>query len=110
MTPLKSAFCAILASGCAILASGCGSSNAMRPTEFDFTIPNHPHQMDIYYPDRPASSAIVFLHGGGGTKEGLAKKLAFTQEWLNANQVAIIVPQGFSLEKPVLKRPGKAYT
>jgi poly(3-hydroxybutyrate) depolymerase len=71
------------------------------------TIPNHPHMIDYYIPSN-ATSAVVFLHGGGGTKEGLEYSLGIKadstaadyymsssgQGWLSNEQVIAVFPQG----------------
>lgn len=71
------------------------------------TIAGHPHAIDSYIPSN-ATSAIILLHGGGGQKEGFAYNLGLKSddgdssyalsttgsEWLIANKVAAIFPQG----------------
>lgn len=72
----------------------------------DQRIGAHPHPIDFYVP-KNATSAIVFLHGGGGTKEDFANILglkadknpttpasAIDWEWLQKNKVIAIFPQG----------------
>ena len=76
----------------------------------DQALPSDPHLTDYYIPSN-ATSAIVFLHGGGGSKEGLAFNLGIKNDnttsdyaastsgetWLIANQVMAVFPQGQSV-------------
>lgn len=71
------------------------------------TISGFNHRIDYYAPSN-ATSAIVFLHGGGGKKEGAAYNLGIKNDdgssnydvsssgrsWLLSNKVALIFPQG----------------
>jgi len=73
----------------------------------DQTIAGHPHTIDYYIPSN-ATKAIVFLHGGGGSKEGFAYNLDIKssnasssyevstdgKSWLIDQKVAAIFPQG----------------
>lgn len=74
------------------------------------TIGGYPHQIDYYAPTDP-TVAVVFLHGGGGKKEGMANSLgiktntstadyAVTSEgaaWLTRERVLAVFPQGQTL-------------
>lgn len=67
----------------------------------------HPHRIDYYIPSN-ATAAIVFLHGGGGKKEGFANSLGLKndnstanydlssdgQTWLKTQKVIAVFPQG----------------
>ena len=63
-----------------------------------------PHQIDIAAPSpspdgQPLRSpALVFLHGGGGTKEGVEDQLGLTAEWAETQRTIVAVPQGQSLQ------------
>lgn len=71
------------------------------------TVGAYPHKIDFYIPSG-ATSAIVFLHGGGGKKEGIEYSLGFkttnttssyvlttsAQTWLTNNHVMAVFPQG----------------
>ncbi|HEX7673611.1 MAG TPA: hypothetical protein VF412_05540 [Bdellovibrio sp.] len=71
------------------------------------TIGSWPHTIDYYIPSN-ATTAIVFLHGGGGKKEGFAYNLGIksdnttstyaassdAQSWLINQKVVAIFPQG----------------
>lgn len=101
-----------------VIISGCGKNSdsdnsspgtppATITTRSNQTILTYPHAIDEYIPSN-ATSAIIFLHGGGGKKEGFAYNLglknddgtssyalsASGSEWLIANKVAAIFPQG----------------
>lgn len=66
--------------------------------------------MDLYIPSN-ATSAIVFLHGGGGSKEGFAYNLGIkttsnsvtyamtsaAQTWLSQEKVIAVFPQGLTV-------------
>jgi poly(3-hydroxybutyrate) depolymerase len=103
----------LLGLGCGGGGDSGGSSTPPTPTvsiETNRTIPNHPHTIDYYAPSN-ATSAVVFLHGGGGTKEGLEYNLGIKADntstdynlsssgraWLINEQVAAIFPQGQSV-------------
>lgn len=74
------------------------------------TISGHPHAIDFYRPAN-ATSAIVFLHGGGGKKEGFANSLGIKnddlstdydlspsgRDWLVQSKVLAVFPQGQAL-------------
>lgn len=71
------------------------------------TISGFPHAIDFYISSN-AQYAMIFLHGGGGKKEGFANNLgikndsttsnydasASGQEWLINNKVMAVFPQG----------------
>lgn len=65
-----------------------------------------PHLIDIAAPSPAAGTdgqpqrapAVVFLHGGGGTKEGVEVTLGVTAEWAQTHQTIVAVPQGQSLQ------------
>jgi poly(3-hydroxybutyrate) depolymerase len=71
------------------------------------TISGHSHTFDMYIPSN-AQSAVIFLHGGGGRKEGVANSLGIKNDstssnysvspsgesWLIANKVMFVFPQG----------------
>ena len=72
----------------------------------DLSLPGDPHLMDVYLPSN-AERVVVFLHGGGGTKEGgAAREIGVRLEnppqatpvpdtvWLIANRTAFVFPQG----------------
>lgn len=71
----------------------------------DVQLGTDPHRIDVYLPSN-ATRAVVFLHGGGGSKEGGAKNeiviatdpgdggLAPDDAWLLARETAFILPQG----------------
>lgn len=72
--------------------------------ELGTTIPGYPHKVDVYRP-AGATRAIVFLHGNGGTTWSLAYLLGFSRsglvsersviwDWLSANGVMAVLPQG----------------
>ena len=76
-----------------------------------------PHLIDIAVPSpesdgrpRPAA-ALVFLHGGGGTKEAVegASQLDVTAEWAQTHRTVVAVPQGQSLQT-CSHPPCEAYT
>ncbi len=73
----------------------------------DRKIAGFPHAFDIYTPRAP-KRVVVFLHGGGGSKEGGGDQLGLRIEtgtapnttvtydtaWLGAHDVAFVFPQG----------------
>lgn len=73
-------------------------------------ISGYPHAIDMYIPSN-AQAAVIFLHGGGGKKEGLAADLGIKndstgtnfnltnagQTWLINEKVMAIFPQGQTL-------------
>jgi len=73
----------------------------------DRKLPGFPHLFDIYAPRAP-KRVVVFLHGGGGSKEGAGEQLGLRTEtgigpnatvsydtaWLAAHDVAFVFPQG----------------
>jgi len=71
-----------------------------------FDVDGYPHAVDAYHP-KGATRAIIFLHGGGGTKEAIAYQMglkltpegsatALTVRWaeLEAAGVIAVFPQG----------------
>lgn len=69
----------------------------------------HPHNVDVFAPPN-AERAVVFLHGGGGTKEGGAGRelgirldepaeatLVVDTAFLDASRTAFVFPQGQAL-------------
>jgi polyhydroxybutyrate depolymerase len=83
----------------------------------DVTLAGFPHPIDIYLPSN-ATRAVVFLHGGGGTKEGgAANEIGIALEpvapataptpdasWLVASHTAFILPQGQAITAGSLAR------
>lgn len=71
----------------------------------NITVPGFPHKVVVYRP-QGATRAVVFLHGGGGTNDGLANSLALnsvkaaptldTANWpsLVSNKFIAVFPQG----------------
>jgi poly(3-hydroxybutyrate) depolymerase len=73
----------------------------------DRKLAGFPHTFDIYTPRTP-KRVVVFLHGGGGSKEGGGDQLglrvesgtapnttvAYDTAWLGAHDVAFVFPQG----------------
>jgi polyhydroxybutyrate depolymerase len=72
------------------------------------TLMGFPHTFDVFAPSAP-SQGLVFLHGGGGTKEGLEASLNVTLDWAETHGVLLAFPQGQSLQTCV-SPPCKAYT
>lgn len=72
----------------------------------DLTIPGYPHRYDLYVPrDVTIAGALVILHGGGGTKERIARQVGLTKSsppndvnvrWsvLQNFGVVVVIPQG----------------
>jgi poly(3-hydroxybutyrate) depolymerase len=99
--------------GCGGNSSTTGEAAPMTPAavtvtiRYNQTISGFPHKIDQYIPSN-ATTAIVFLHGGGGKKEGFAYNLGLKttddassylltadgEAWLKTNKVAVIFPQG----------------
>lgn len=72
----------------------------------DLLIPGHPHAIDLFVPPG-AERVIVYLHGGGGTKETAASRESgvrlddparprpvLDEAWMLANRTAWAFPQG----------------
>lgn len=72
----------------------------------DLTLPGHPHGIDLYLPSG-AERVVIFLHGGGGTKEtAAARELGARLDdppeptpvpdraWMLSNRTAWVFPQG----------------
>lgn len=92
-------------------ASDGGSTTPTLHVLSGISLPGYPHPIDVYAPSN-AERAVVFLHGGGGTKEGGAvKEIAIANEavapattpsadtaWLLASKTAFILPQGQALD------------
>jgi polyhydroxybutyrate depolymerase len=104
----------------AISSSGCGktpssisssSTSATVSVRSNQTISGYPDSKIDYYIPSNATTAIVFLHGGGGKKEPMAADLDiksdttdtnFTlsstgQAWLLSEKVMAVFPQGLTL-------------
>jgi len=76
----------------------------------NLALPGFPQAMDVYLPTG-AERVVVFLHGGGGTKEGgAARELGVRLDdppgatpvpdtvWLTARRTAFVFPQGQALK------------
>ena len=66
----------------------------------NLTLPGFPHEFDVFAPSGGTGAALfgmVFLHGGGGTKEGTEVSLNISLEWIEASSVVVAIPQGQSL-------------
>jgi polyhydroxybutyrate depolymerase len=86
-------------------ATGGGSATPTVTLLRDVRLGADPHLVDVYLPSN-ANRAVVFLHGGGGSKEGGAKNeiviatdpgdggVAPDDTWLLASETAFILPQG----------------
>jgi polyhydroxybutyrate depolymerase len=92
---------------------GSNTSATSTSDEITFTmtpnsyLSNYQNAIDTYFPSN-ATSAIIFLHGGGGKKEGLENDFGFKvddtttnydvnssgKDWLISNKVMAIFPQG----------------
>jgi len=74
-------------------------AQAVRSAEMwgNLTLDGFPHTFDVFAPTAP-SQGLVFLHGGGGTKEGLEASLNVTLSWAEDNGVLLAFPQGQSLQ------------
>jgi poly(3-hydroxybutyrate) depolymerase len=86
-----------------------GSLDALAPTVTvltNVTLAGFPHKMDVYLPSN-AARVVVFLHGGGGTKEGGAAHESGIRlddppgatpvpntAWLTTWRTAFVFPQG----------------
>ena len=62
-------------------------------------LPGFPHEFDLFVPSTTPRFGIVFLHGGGGTKNGAEESLGLTAEWAEEHRVVVAVPQGQSINK-----------
>lgn len=72
---------------------------------FTTTVANFPHQVDFYLPSHP-TTALVILHGGGGSKTGVSYSLGMNSNrltatpttvnwaWMEKNNTMLIFPQG----------------
>ena len=109
MTILRAGFFVFLL-GC---TAGVESGEAVAPLGtaayalIDQHVAGFPHAIDLYVP-LDATSAVVFLHGGGGTKEEMANQVGiktdpttadygFDPSWLVGNHMAAVFPQGQEL-------------
>lgn len=73
--------------------------------ESNVTLPGFPHEIDFYHTS-VANKVVVFLHGGGGQKYGVAFSLGLNLinapptaasvnwGWLNQNMILAVFPQG----------------
>ncbi len=92
-------------------ASDTNTNTASQPTvSSNNTVGTYPHKVDIYSAENP-QYGVIFLHGGGGKKEGLAYDLGFKSDtaessynltttgaqWLNDQKVMAVFPQGQTL-------------
>lgn len=96
----------------AISLAGCARGGDSAPVATP--IPGHllttavgdyPHPVDVYE-TAGATRAVVLLHGGGGTKSGIAYQVGLNADasatepstinwsWLDGNRVMLVVPQG----------------
>jgi len=99
---------------CAALLAGCGGSSGgadpvPAPPATDelvqASVTGYPHAVDVYK-TAGATRAIVLLHGGGGDKSAIAYQVGLNAgiastsastinwQWLSANKVMLVVPQG----------------
>jgi len=97
------------------LAAACGApsepsdtaeASAAPTVKSNLTLASFPHRIDLYLPTNP-KRVVVFLHGGGGTKEGGAENLglrivsgttvSYDTAWMAAHDVAFVLPQGQAL-------------
>ena len=74
----------------------------------NLTLEGFPHTFDVFAPTAP-SQGMVFLHGGGGQKEGTEASLNVTLGWAEDNGVLLAFPQGQSLQS-CRRPPCKAFT
>lgn len=100
----------------AALLAGCGGGSSQEvvppPTDADQlllnqTLTGFPHKIDLYVPKNP-TRVVIFLHGGGGSKEGIANSIGLisgdtptfgTVNWsaLESRGIVAVVPQGQNL-------------
>lgn len=116
----------LLATVTAFLA-GCGGGASITAPDskpnaafLNQAVSGFPHAFDVYQP-QVAVRAIVFLHGGLGTKERFAYNLGITKsaepatdgtvnyEWLNRTRTLAVVPQGQNLAVAPLGRTWNNY-
>jgi poly(3-hydroxybutyrate) depolymerase len=65
----------------------------------DLTLNGFPHKFDAFAPSSSTPRyGLVFLHGGGGTKEGAEDALKLTLQWAEDNSVVVVVPQGQAVQ------------
>lgn len=103
----------MLLNGCSKKSNTATPIDGVYPTQdiimssVNQSISNHPHKIDYFIPSN-ANKIIVFLHGGGGSKEGFAYNLGIKlnstkndydlsssgKKWLLDNKVGVIFPQG----------------
>lgn len=70
------------------------AGNATVAVYTNLTMAGYPHEIDAYVPS-DAVRGLVFLHGGGGTKEGGAtNELGVDMAWVASSRTAVILPQG----------------
>lgn len=100
--------CTAVLSLSGLVACGGGRDEAStQPTHTlaSATVAGYPHAIDVYGPVG-ATQAIVMLHGGAGSKSGVAYQLGLNSspsavtvntanwDWLSANKVMMVFPQG----------------
>ncbi|MGE5085364.1 MAG: alpha/beta hydrolase family esterase [Bacillota bacterium] len=92
-------------------SGGTTSSTPTVSVRANQTINGYPHKIDYYIPSN-ATAAVVFLHGGGGKKEGLENDLGIKndstttnytvsnsgQSWLLNEKIISVFPQGQTLD------------
>jgi polyhydroxybutyrate depolymerase len=90
-------------------SEGSGGSDATAPSlEQDWILDGHPHLIDSYVTPG-ATRSVVFLHGGGGSKEELAVSLGLRtsvsdpefgidEAWLMENRITAVFPQGQAVD------------
>lgn len=69
-------------------------------TKSNLTLEGFPHKFDIYAPKGEVLHVVVLLHGGSGSKEGIADQFGVTKrgkveyQTLSKYSVAVVCPQG----------------
>lgn len=95
-----------------LAACGGGSSNSVAAGDSLVTtsVSGFPHAVNIYVPAGGATRAIVALHGGAGNNTAIAYQLGLNSsdsetttntinwDWLHANKVIMVFPQGQHIE------------
>ena len=76
----------------------------MAGVSLDLSIEGHPERaFDVHMPTTTPRQVVIFLHGGGGDKEGVTLQLgldALSQEQLDASGIAWVLPQGANANPP----------